>query len=168
MTPLPYEWTGEGWQPLPGFRRQADQMFAIGERVRLAPVEERSEATHRHEFAFLRDAWMNLPESLADQFPTAEHLRKRALIDTGYHHETLIDVGTVAGALRVASYARAEDDFAHVVTRGSIVVVRKAKSQSRRAMDKAEFQASKTAVLDYVAALIGVAPETLGRQQEAA
>jgi len=166
--PMPYRWTGDAWVIHPRFQRQADAAFAIGEVRMMVEVEERSEASHRQEFAWLKDAWLSLPERLADQFATAEHLRKRALIETGFYHETVIDCGTTASALRVASYARGEDDFAHVVTRGPLVVVRKAKSQSRRAMAKDEFQASKTAILEWVASLLDVAPTTLAKQSEAA
>jgi hypothetical protein len=166
--PIPMQWHGDAMLPLPGFAKRADQTFTIGQVYRLVEVEERSEATHRHEFAWLREAWMSLPEALADQFATPEHLRKRALIETGHHHETVIDCGSQAAALRVASFARGEDDFAHVVTRGALVVVRKAKSQSRRAMDRAEFQNSKSDVLAWVSALLGVTPEALARQKESA
>lgn len=164
--PIPMQWHGDAFVPLAGFAKRADQTFTIGQVYRLVEVEERSEATHRHEFAWLREAWMSLPEALADQFATPEHLRKRALIETGHYHETVIDCGSQAAALRVASFARGEDDFAHVVTRGALVVVRKAKSQSRRAMDRAEFQASKTDILEWVAKLLDVTPSTLERQKE--
>lgn len=165
-TPLLFRWNGEAMEIAPRFAKQADDAFVVGEAYRLVEIEERSEKAHRHEFAWLREAWKTLPEHLADQFPTAEHLRKRALIDAGYYTETIIDCGSVAAALRVASYARGEDDFALVITRGPAVVVRKAKSQSRRAMDKAEFQASKTAILETVSAMLGVSPSTLQKQTE--
>lgn len=166
--PIPCRWNGEAMVPLPNYARQADRQWVIGEVYRVADIEERSDVSHRHEFAWLREAWKSLPESLSDQFPSVEHLRKRALIEGGFYHETIIDTGSQAAALRVASYARGEDDFAHVVTRGALVVVRKAKSQSRRHMDKAEFQASKTAILNVVAAMLAVEPSTLQRQQEPA
>lgn len=164
IPPLPMIWDGESLRPTRGFAKIADRHYTIGETYLSAPVEERSEASHRHEFAWLRDAWANLPEHLANEFPTAEHFRKRLLIDAGFYHETPIDAGTNAAALRVASYVRAEDDFAAVVVRGPMVVIRKAKSQSRRAMDKDEFQSSKTAILEIAAALLDVAPEVLRSQ----
>lgn len=166
--PMLFRWNGEAMQLHRRHQLAADQTFVIGQSYRLAEVEERSEVSHKHEFAWLREAWMSLPEGLADQFATPEHLRKRALIEAGFYHETVIDAGSQAAALRVASFARGEDDFAHVVTRGALVVVRKAKSQSRRAMAKDEFQASKTAILEWVAKLLDVAPATLARQSEAA
>lgn len=168
MTPLPYEWTGDSWKVMPGFQRQADQIFAIGERMRLAPVEDRSDASHKHHFAWLREAWASLPEALADQFPSPEHLRKRALIMGGFYTETIVDAGSNAAALRVAAYMAAKDQFSHVVVRGPLAVERIARSQSRRTMDKAEFQASKTAILEIVGEMIGVAPETLAEQKAAA
>lgn len=168
--PIPMRWTGEAMEPLPGFRWMADQHFVIGQVYRMAEVTERSDASHRHEFAWLREAWANLPESLAEQFPTPEHLRKRALIDAGFYDEQIIDAGSGKAALRVAQGIRSRpgEDFSLVVVRGAFVVIRTAKSQSRRAMDKAEFQASKTAIMDTVAALIGVTTEQLSSAAQGA
>ena len=72
--------------------------------------------------------------------------RKAALIETGWYDETVVDVRSKAGALRVAAYARSKSEYAHVVTRGPIVVIREAKSQSRRSMTPADFQKSKSDV----------------------
>jgi NDP-sugar pyrophosphorylase family protein len=162
MSALPYRWEGDGFTPLRP--RLSDKDLIVGQVYWLDPERQRSEESHRHEFAWLREAWSQLPEALADRFPTPEHLRKAALIQGGYFHETLIDCGTNAAALRVASYARAKDGFAHVVVRGPLVVERVAKSQSRRAMEPKEFQDSKTAIIEIVSAMIGVAPETLTRE----
>lgn len=166
--PIPMRWEGDGFVPASAYwAKRADQQYVIGEVYNLAPVEDRSDKTHRHEFAWLREAWLNLPEHLADQYPTPEHLRKRALIDTGWYDEEIIDCGTTAAAIRVASSFRRRDDFVVVVVRGPIVVCRTAKSQSRRAMDRQQFQASKTAIMDAIAALIGTTSEALQREQAA-
>lgn len=149
----------------PGIARRT---YVEGQAYLMSEVEIRSDKTHRHEFAWLREAWMSLPEDLAERFPTVEHLRKRALIDAGFYHETMIDAGSNAAALRVAAYMRAKDEFSHVVVRGSYAVERVAKSQSHRAMDKAEFAASKTAIINVVAPMIGVDPATLAKQERAA
>lgn len=166
--PTAFTWDAEACVMVPKWPRLAAPRYEGCKDYLLADVEHRSDATHRHEFAWLREAWASLPEHLADLFPTSEHLRKRALIDAGYFRETIIDAGSNAAALRVASFMRTKDEFAVVVVRGPVVVERVAKSQNRRAMDKAEFQASKTAILEIVSAMIGVTPETLQRQQEAA
>jgi hypothetical protein len=161
-------WDGEVLRPLPRFAKIADVHYVVGDVHLVAEIEERSEKAHRHEFAWLREAWLSLPENLADLYPSTEHLRKRALIDAGFYDEQVIDCGSQAAALRVASFARGEDDFALVITRGPLVVVRKAKSQSRRAMRPDEFQRSKTALMETVAAMIGVKTDALQRQTEAA
>lgn len=167
--PIPMRWGDDGaLHPLPRFAKMADQHYVVGDVHLVAEIEERSEKSHRHEFSWLREAWLSLPESLADQYPTTEHLRKRALIDAGFYNEQIIDCGSQAAALRVASFARGEDDFALVITRGPLVVVRKAKSQSKRAMKPDEFQRSKTALMETVAAMIGVKTDMLQRQTEAA
>lgn len=157
--PMAFRWTGAEMVPL--HPRLAERRFERGQTYTLAQHEERSTATHNHEFAFIAEAWKNLPDDLAELYPSPEHLRKRALIQAGYFDEMAIDAGTNAAAIRVAAALRAIDDFAFVVVRGPLVVRRTAKSQSRRAMSKAEFQASKTAVLDIIADMLGVAPGDL-------
>jgi hypothetical protein len=161
ILPMQFEWTGSVMAPLN--RRAAERMYQPGEQYRLEHREDRSAATHNHEFAWLHEAWLNLPESIADQYPTPESLRKRALIEAGFYDQEVIDVGNKAGALRVAASLRKIDDFALVIVRGPLVVRRVAKSQSRRSMNKAEFQASKTKIMEVIADLIGVPPEHLGR-----
>lgn len=161
--PIPFRWDGEAFAPLPRFAKECDRRYVIGEVYRLEEVQERSTATHNHEFAWLKEAWLNLPESMGDQFPTPEHLRKRVLIDAGFYDEMIVDAGSNAAALRVAHAFRSHDEFVHAVVRGPIVAVRTAKSQSYRAMDRATFQASKTAIMEIVAGMIGVSPDELVR-----
>jgi hypothetical protein len=161
--PLAFRWDGEAMRPL---RPKACAAAYEPGIYWLEPTPERSWHSHAHQFAWLKEAWENLPESLSDQFPSPEHLRKWALIDTGWHRESVIDAGSRAAALRVAAYARGEDVFAHVVTRGSLVVIRKARSQAMHGhdrMSRAEFQTSKDAIMTRIARLIGVSPEDFGR-----
>ncbi len=162
--PIPYRWSGSSFEPLPRFVKECDATYVIGEVYRLAPVNERSIATHAHEFAWLDEAWQNLPEAIADQYPSVEHLRKRGLIAAGYYDETIVDAGSNAAAIRVAAAFRSREEFALVIVRGHFVIIRTAKSQSRRAMNAKEFQTSKTALMEVVANLIGVSPDQLGRE----
>ena len=157
--PVAFQWDGEVMKPLQ--TKRANAFYTVGERYIMVPVCHRSDATHKHEFAWLREAWMNLPEDLADQYPTTEHLRKRALIDCGFYDESITDCGTTAAALRVAATFRAIDDFSLVIVRGPYVIRRTAKSQSKRAMGAAEFQKSKTAIMDLIAGMVGVKPAEL-------
>jgi hypothetical protein len=166
--PLTYRWDGEAMQVAKRHQRAADAAFTIGAEYDLVEHQDRSEASHGHEFAWLKEAWRNLPERYADNFPTTEHLRKRALIDAGFFNEEIIDAGSNAAALRVASAFRRREEFSLVIVRGAFVFIRSAKSQSRRAMDKAEFQASKQGIIDVVSAMLEVAPADLVRQREAA
>jgi hypothetical protein len=59
-----------------------------------------------------------------------------------------------AEALRVAAFLRPIDEYAVVNVSASTVVMLTARSQSARAMDRKTFEASKTAVLDYIASLV--------------
>lgn len=150
--PLTCDWDGEVFRPI--HPRRADKYLTVGERYSLVQYEDRSAATHSHQFAWLNDAWQNLPEEIADLYPTPEHLRKRALIDAGFHDETIIDAGTSAAALRVAAAVQSIDTFALVFVRKCFVIRRTAKSQSRRSMNKAQFQESKTAIMEVIDSLI--------------
>lgn len=169
MTTLPllFRWDGEAMWPRPAFVREANRQFVVGETYRMSELEERSDASHAHQFAFVNEAWKNLPERIAAEFPSALHLRKRALIETGFYHETVLDVGSPEAAFAVATTLRAKDAFAWIVVRGGVVVMREAKSQKRSAMEKVEFQASKDAILDWVSKLIGVEPQALAQARAA-
>jgi hypothetical protein len=160
--PMYFTWDGEAL--VPRSARAADEQFVIGQVYRMTELEERSGNSHRHQFAWLKEAWKQLPENLAELYPSPEHLRKRALIDAGFYHEQIVDCSTDAAALRVASSFRARDDFLLVIVRGPAVVIREAKSQSARRMDHKEFQASKTGLMEVISAMIGVTPEQLTQE----
>jgi hypothetical protein len=165
--PEPFEWDGEVMRPLRP--RRADAFYTVGERYIMAPVSQRSDATHKHEFAWLREAWMSLPEHLANQPHCAspEHLRKWALIHAGYSDSHTIVCSSKAEALRVAAFLRPIDEFAVVVTQGPTVTRYTAKSQSRRAMGAKEFQESKTKIMEVIARMLGVEPAQLPQQEAA-
>ena len=159
---MAFTWNGQAMIPVRA--EAAAKVYEAGRRYWLEEVSERSWISHRQEFAWIAEAWHNLPEALTHTFATPEHLRKAALIATGWHRETIVDAGNRPGALRVAAFVEAEDEFADVVTRGSTVIIRKARSQRMHGhdrMDKAEFQKSKDDILGWIANLIGVEPEQL-------
>jgi hypothetical protein len=155
-------WNGEAM--VPARSQIADKAFVVGQHYWLEEVSDRSWISHRHEFAWINEAWQTLPYAVAEKFPTPEHLRKAALIATGWFNETILCANTREHALRVAAYAKGEDEFAHIRISGSTVVVRKAKSQRMRGpgrMNKADFQASKDDILGWISELIGVEPDQL-------
>jgi len=149
-----FTWDGEAMQP----RRPklADETFVVGEVYRMEVREERGVNTHRHYFASIKEAWLNLPDLDAERFPTPEHLRKHALIKAGWRDERTLVAASKPEALRIAAFMRPRDEYSIVLVRDAVVVEYTAKSQSLKAMGRKDFQASKQAVLDTVAGMVGV------------
>jgi hypothetical protein len=158
-----YVWDGTAMRPLPALAHELARRFAVGELVTLAPVLRRSSASHRHYFACVREAWLNLPEPLAARFPTEAHLRKYALIRAGFCETRQIVCVTTADAQRLAATLSPLDGYAIIAIEHRVVTVCTAKSQSGDGMSKAQFQASKDAVLGVLAEMVGVDPAELLR-----
>lgn len=167
--PLPLVYEGEGrFHVIPAFAAAAERRYGAGEIVTMLEHEERSSASHRHMFAIIREAWLNLPGHLVLFYPTPEALRKRCLIRAGYYNERSLVCASKAEARRVAAFLRPMDDMAVISISGKVVLELTAKSQSERAMGRAVFQQSKEAVLEALGELIGVDPTTLSKHAEAA
>lgn len=159
--PIPFAWNGEAM--VPKLPRLADKHFVVGESYTLVPHEDRSRETHNHFFASVHEAWLNLPERYAERFPSAEHLRKWALVRAVYRDERSIVSATPEEALALAAFIRPLDGFAVITVNDCVVTVYTAKSQSMRAMGKKVFQESKEAVFRVLSDLIGVEPGELAR-----
>lgn len=159
-----YRWEGDAMVPLSRFARTCGEAFTVGEYYRMEVREERSVKSHSHYFACIADAWENLPEDQASQFPTAEHLRKWALVKAGYRDERSIVCASKAEAQRVAAFIKPLDEYAVVIVREAVVMVLTAKSQSVKAMGRVDFQASKDKVLGILSEMIGVTPKALEAQ----
>jgi hypothetical protein len=155
MSPLLYTWTGDSFEILPRFQKEADKRFTVGERYLLEHVEERSARSHKHYFACVNQGWVNLPEAVAERFPTADHLRRFALIKAGFYDHRSIVASSKAEAVRLAAFVRPMDEFCIVTVSESVVNVFTAQSQSQRAMGKEVFQKSKEAVLAVISDMIG-------------
>jgi len=160
-------WTGEAFAPLPHFRKRCDMDLVIGEVYRLTIQEERSDVSHRHYFAAVHEAWINLPEDQAERWPSSEHLRKWCLIRAGYSDQRQIVCASKAEAQRVRAFIAPMDDYAIVTAQEAVVTVFTAKSQSTKAMGRKEFQESKQRVLDMLAEMIGVRPAELEKAEAA-
>lgn len=160
--PIRFAWDGEAM--VPRSPQIADKTFVVGEVYPLIVHEDRSTSSHNHYFASVAEAWRNLPEGVSERFPTAEHLRKRALIDCGYYDEEIIDCGSNKVAPNVAAVIRKKDDFAVIYVRDQFVIIHTAKSQSRKAMGAKDFQKSKQDVLDLLATMTGTTPQTLTQE----
>ena len=167
--PILCDWNGEAFIPASHAQsRVADQDYVVGERYRIAPLQERSQRSHAHYFACINESWRNLPDKLAERFSTPEHLRKFALIKAGFRDERSVTCASKAEALRVAAFVRDVDNYAIVVVHEATVIHYTAKSQSLRAMGKKDFQDSKDKVLQIISDMIGVQPATLQANAERA
>ena len=167
-TPFVYTWTGDSFEPLKRFQKACDEVFVIGERYTLEEVKGRSQRSHNHYFASVHEGWLNLPEATAERFASSEHLRKWALVRTGFHDQRSIVANSKAEALRIAAFIRPMDEFAIVVVSECTVTVYTAKSQSKKAMGGDVFQKSKQAVLELIATMIGTDAQTLRENGETA
>lgn len=162
--PLRYQWSGEAMEITRAHRRMADREFVIGAFYTMVEHQERSQSSHNHFHAIVQTAWQNLREEDAERFPTADHLRKYALIRAGYRDERTIVCASKAEAQRMAAFMKPLDEYAIITASEAAVRVWTAKSQSYKAMGKADFQASKDAVIGVLAGMIDVDPTTLTHQ----
>lgn len=161
-TPILYQWSGEAMVPLARFASRCDKTFTIGEVYRMEIVEERSQRSHGHYFARVKEYHDSLPDHLAERFPTPEHLRKWALVQAGYANRAEIVCRSHAEAARTIATIKALDEYAVAIARDNTLVVLTAQSQSTKAMGAKVFQESKDKVFAVLDDLLGT------REREAA
>ncbi len=163
-------WTGTALEPCGPFAaKQMCDRLGDGQITAVDLDPDRTAKSHRHQFAFVRTAWENLPEHLqgAPYAATPETLRKHALIATGYCHTEMIAVGTRQRAERVAAsvsaIARRMHGYALTTVEGAVVYCHTPMSQKQREMGGEMFKRSKQDILDWMAHLIGVSSDDLAR-----
>lgn len=152
MFPLQYLGAGEFRCPHKG---RADKELVIGETLTWEIVHHRSSETHRHYFACIKNGWDNLPDSLAMEYPSPKHLRKRALIKCGYCTMQKTVCASAQEAVGLVAFMAALDEFALITLDDCVVTAWKAESQRIRSMGKARFQESKERVLHWISDLVG-------------
>jgi hypothetical protein len=161
---VPLQYLGEGqFQAPPGHARRCDKALVIGEQLTWEQVNPRSMASHNHQFASIGDAWANLPERLAPDFPTADHLRKHCLIKAGYCTIHRVVCRDNHEAITACSIFSAMDTYAICTVEGSVATMYRAESQSIKAMGAKKFYQSKTAVLDLISEMIGADAHQAGQ-----
>lgn len=162
---LIYTWTGDAMRPIDRVASLAARYFVEGENYRLTEVQGRSDETHRHYFACITVAFENLSEEDTGRWVDSDALRKWALCEAGYHTEIEYRTESALEAFRlVAALGQA---FDQIIVRDRALILRRAKSQSKKAMpSKGEFQASKEAVFTVLSNLIGVSVDELKKQGE--
>ena len=163
--PFLCRWNGAEFEPHPRFRRFCDETFVIGRLYTLVEEETASDKIRRFCFASVGEAWKSLPEHLSDRYPTAETLRKKALIHTGWREERMFVAPSKAEARRFAAFMAPIDTDSIVDVNECVVRVWTARSQKRRAMNKQEFRQSADDVLGFCADLIGVDRSELEKQR---
>ena len=148
---------------------QLHDKLGAGEVVAVDLNPERSRKTHNHQFGFVRQAWLNLPEEHKDAPWAAneDHLRHHALIACGFCHTDMIALGAEDRATRLAEFLRNGDEregrYSIVTTKGPVAYRITAESQKLKNMGRYRFQESKQAILEWLADLIGVKPEELAK-----
>lgn len=170
-----FVWDGNAMIPARGFAARAEKEFVPFETYDMEAVTPRSLKEHNHYMASVAEAFDNLDERLSERFRRPSHLRKWALIDTGWYDEQVTDCGSHEVALRMAAFTRTvegnhPDDYCEIIVRGPALVVRTAKSQKMNGvgrMSKEDFRASSKDVLDRLADMVGVNRTLLERYGKA-
>jgi hypothetical protein len=122
----------------------------------LEQANERSMASHSQFFAAIKDYFDNIPEKMQARWPTPEHFRKWLLVECGWFDEKEFDMISEKHAKGLGTFIRTEDEYARITISGKKVIVRRAKSQSLKAMGKDDFQRSKQDVLELAEQFVGV------------
>jgi hypothetical protein len=148
--------------PLPCFLRQCQEQFLVDAEYPLAMLDTRSRASHSHYFACIHEIFVNLPDG---RFKHEDHFRKHTLIEAGFCTMRTIVCEDEEKAINVAVNVDTES-CPIIVLKGNVVVIYEAESQSAASMGKEKFQASKTAVLEAGAAMIGVTVAQLKKEAE--
>ena len=164
---LRYEGEGEFKATHHGLVKHCDKVLVVGQIYRFDLRQDRSESYHRLYFSALNEAWANLPEPWSVMFPTVEHLRKYALIKAGWYDTHSVVTSSAAEAQRLRLAAAWADEYAVVTIAGSTVTIYRARSQSFRAQDRAQFNEIAPKVLAVVADMIGVTTDSLAARAAA-
>lgn len=158
-TPIACRWTGESF--IPWQLQLARKHYEPGSTYPLVVNDERSTASHNEYFAALDSRWETLPQELEAEYPSRESMRHKVLIKCGYCNERDFILPTDSVATMFAAALIEADDQCYTIieVRGRVVRRYRAMSQSYRAMGKAQFQESKSKVLDYIdSELLGISP----------
>lgn len=169
IVPISFEWTEDGvMRPIARHAHRCDQQFCVGVQYRLVVEEERSINSHRHYFAAINEAFKTLPEDIAPHYLNEDHFRKRCLIETRWCTEDVIVCDTAHDAAQFAARLAKLDEYSVIKVENAVVYWYRAKSQSVRDMPKTDFEASKHAVLDHIAGMLGVSRAALEAEGEQA
>ena len=163
---LRMRWSGTAFEPVNEYvGRKADAEYVVGQVYLVSGEQEQSALSRAHQFAWLHQAYLSLPDEVAARFIDEDHVRKHGLIAGGFASTTVIDCATNAEAKRWMKILTAEDPYCIVKVSGTSLMRFTARSQSARSMGAKEFQASKNSVLQYVADLLGSNSDDVEKQE---
>lgn len=147
--------------PARKFIGQLKKLYADGKAIWLEQIQFRSMDSHRHLFAELHERWESMPEYIRSRFIDEDHLRKYALIRTGWVRAMRhIPFTSREDAITGAVVAKLVDSYALVTIDENVVTIYVARSQKMsgfRSMNNSDFQKSKTDVLSFLDELLGIA-----------
>lgn len=150
--------------PQSGYLAQCEKRFVVGQIYTLEQVDEaRNMNAHNAYMAEVASAWENLSDAATKKLKTPTHLRKWALIETGWYDEQIVDCGTHELASRMATFTHQTDEYCEIRIRKNLLVIRRPRSQKRSKMNSEDFKKSSKAVLDLLADMIGVNRTVLER-----
>ncbi len=143
-------------RPIRWHAKRAGELYTVGHRYTLEEWDEPTEKSRKHYYACVRKGYENLPERPAEYFTSPSHLRKYALIRTGFHHHSQHVFDSHKDAKVMAIVAKRIDAYCITKVTGPVVDIFTAKSQRGSAMKRHEFYESKQTVLEWIAELIGI------------
>jgi hypothetical protein len=158
------QWDGKSLIPIPYDKPKAERQFQFGRTYQVEVVEYRSPESHKHFFACLRTAFDNIPEAHANRWQTPDQLRKWCLCQTPFRDTQEFHAPSHAEAIRLATHFAQLREFSVCEIRDNMVLRHTPHSQDYAHMADREFQASKSAVLDVLANILGVPTEDLARE----
>ncbi len=163
---LPFFWDAEDccMRPMANYRDTARKNYVDQQQYLMEEAEERSTVSHRHFFACIRKAWNSLPEDKQDEYPSTEHLRKRALIKCKFYNLKIYTCADAAHANELAGIIQAIDEFALIIVSDDVVKIYTARSVAPSKMKPEEFQRAKEAVLWLLSDMIGTDVATLKKE----
>lgn len=175
IEPVAFIFDGRAMIPLDRFRDLARRQFRAGQEYALIPHQPRSSKAQGLFFKAVQVAWENLPEQWQkrrdtnrERFPTANSLRKWALVQEGFADEHVTVCDTPEDAQKVAALARTLDEFAVIVVHENIVTVWVAQHQDAHTMDRDTFQRSMDKVMGRLAHMLGISSDDLAENAKSA
>ena len=136
-----------------------ENMLENGKNYDVNVVLPTTQKSRGHFFCSLAEAFSNLPEAVRLDIPSVEHLRKRALIHTGWAHKFVIPCSSGKGLKNLWRLMRETDEYVVCIEKpDNVLEVYKARSMSSREMQRTEFQRCKDDVLKYAWGLVGIDP----------